>query len=179
MGELDNREPNFAEVRQILRDIESDSYRVEATISSTRALFKDDVSIRSPTHLPDLVRQALALIQHDLETNHIMLETEFEDRIPLVLIDRMQIQQVLLNLLRNSVDALGKRRGYTRVLCVATKVDGNLAVRVSVEDNGAGISRQIRSGFSMPSLQRKLAEWVWDCPFAERSSRGMLENWSW
>ena len=140
VGELDASEPNLPEVRQILRDIEADSYRVEATISSTRALFKDDVGTRSPAHLPELVRQALSLMQHDIELNDIELETNLPDGIPLVLIDKMQIQQVVLNLLRNSVDALSRANRNAKMLSVAMRRDGNSLVRLSVEDNGPGIS---------------------------------------
>jgi signal transduction histidine kinase len=87
----------------------------------------------------DVTRDVIALSQHELDRNRIVLRTDFADALPEVRGDRVQIQQVVLNLLLNAGDAMNALTDRARQALVRTELDANGYVRVTVADNGPGI----------------------------------------
>jgi len=132
--------PNLKELDAILEDIETASHRAGTVISNIRALSaRTPMDRRTMTAMEDIVRQVLKMVQHDLQINEISVATEFQGDLPPVRADPTQLQQVVLNLVNNAVDAMSSVSVEARFLQLATRLEGVSSVLLSVRDSGIGI----------------------------------------
>jgi two-component system, LuxR family, sensor kinase FixL len=135
------REPvDLREVREILRDIAEDDRRAGEVIQRLRAMLKKGGAKLIPLDLNELIKEVLRLAHSDLITRNVAVTTELASELPPVCGDRVQLQQVILNLILNACEAMSDRQTQERRLTVATARDGAAGVRVSVVDRGTGIS---------------------------------------
>ena len=139
ISKLRSNPPELEEMDDILNDIEAESHRAAAIISSIRELSKETTARRALTSVEDVARQVLKLLQHDLQINEVSVATEFQDNLPEVHLDSTQLQQVLLNLVKNAIDAMSAMATDARRLRVASSFDGHSTVLLSVHDTGPGI----------------------------------------
>jgi signal transduction histidine kinase len=139
LGQLRSKPPILDEVDVILEDIEADGVRANEVISSVRALFKNTAGDRTTVLLEDLARQALRLAEPELQANQVSVTTEFLDNRAHVYADATQLQQLILNLIRNAIDAMSSVAPELRQLGLATKIRKGSTVLLSVQDTGAGI----------------------------------------
>ena len=138
---------NLEEVREGLNGIVSDGHRASDIIKNLRAMFKNDVQEKTFVDINKLILSVLALVQIDLQNQKIELRTQLDDRIPEVLGNQVQLQQVILNLVMNAIESMGSLQ--TRVLRIKTKLGQSNTVQVSIKDTGAGIRAvRHRSAFS-------------------------------
>jgi signal transduction histidine kinase len=137
--------PRFEEVKEILKDIEAASLRVGATIASVRGLFKEVADQPTTIYIEDVARQVLRLLQHELRFNEISVVTELQAAPSLVSADPTQLQQVILNLIKNATESMNFVPVGDRRLNVSTRVDENSRVLLSVRDTGTGIHPQDQS----------------------------------
>jgi len=137
---LDADPPNVDGARETARRTIRDSHRASEVISRLRALFeKRDTTIES-VNLNEAAREVIALLLSELQRNRVILLTEFNDALPPVTGDRVQLQQVILNLVLNAADAMRTVEDRPRNLLVATTNEDGKRVRLSVRDSGSGIS---------------------------------------
>jgi signal transduction histidine kinase len=151
---LDRAMPDLDEAKAALRRIIADGYRAAKVIESTRAIFKNDVSNRTSLDVNDLIAEALDLTRADLEKHRIMIEAESNSHLPQVRGDRIQLQQVLLNLITNAIDSMATK-DEARVLSVRSEVHGTGSVVISVADTGPGIGTQERERIFKPLFTTK------------------------
>ncbi len=90
----------------------------------------------------DVARQALSLVEHDLLLNEVYLVADFQNDLPEVHADRTLIQQVILNLIRNAIDAMNSTPLRARRLRLATSLNGHSSILLSVQDTGPGITAE-------------------------------------
>src|SRR5215471_3688077 len=128
------------ELREILADIVAADQRAGEVIRRLRALFKKGETQFQLLDANDVVREALDLAHGDLVTRHIEVSTDLAPRLPAVTADRVQLQQVLLNLLINASEAMSANTADERRLTVSTQPLAGGGVEVSVADRGPGIS---------------------------------------
>ena len=95
-----------------------------------------------PLDLNDLVREVLALTQRELQRSRVSVEVELDERLPLVKGDRIQLQQVLVNLITNAIDAMAEKK-WPRILRIESAVQESSGVLISVADTGKGIDPKI------------------------------------
>jgi signal transduction histidine kinase len=138
---LDRSMPDLDEAKVALKHIVADGHRAGAVIESIRASFKRDVRNRTSLNLNDLIRETLALTRGDLESHRIMVQAEPNAQVPQIRGDRIQLRQVLLNLITNAIDSMAAKDG-ARILCVRSEVQDGGRVIVSVADTGTGIGSQ-------------------------------------
>ena len=129
--------PNVEEVRESLNGIVSDGHRASDIVTNLRAMFKSDVQEKTLVDINKLVLSVLALARIDLQKHEIDLQTQLDDRIPEVLGNQVQLQQVVLNLVMNAIEAMSSLK--TRVLRIKTELSQSNKVHVSIEDTGTGI----------------------------------------
>ena len=132
---LAEREP---EVHKILSYIISDDQRAAAVIQRLRALLKKSTSEMKLLNINVLINETVALIETDASVRNILLKFELEENLPFILGDRIQMQQVLLNLISNSFDALESSEGPREILIITSRKDGGTII-VAVKDSGCGI----------------------------------------
>jgi signal transduction histidine kinase len=135
---LNRSTPDLEQAKAAFKRIASDGDRAGAVIGSIRALFKKDVPARTPLDVNALIREALALMRGELQTHRVSVQAEINEELPPVRADRVQLQQVLVNLIANAIDSMAATN-TARVLCVRSKVHDSGSVLVSVEDTGTGI----------------------------------------
>jgi two-component system sensor kinase FixL len=124
------------DLREILTDIVTDDQRASEVIRHVRRFIKKDGTHRTPVDVNAVVQDVVSLLRNDAIIRHVSVEVDLDPGLPLVLVDRVQLQQVLVNLLMNTFDALGTAN--ERRTIVTTRKSGT-AVHVSVKDSGSGI----------------------------------------
>jgi len=127
-----------AELRAILEDIAADDRRAWEVIDHVRRLVKKDGVTPQVLSTNEVVREVLALLRTDLQHRGVLVSTRLCEPAPLVLGDRVQLQQVLLNLVMNSCDAMSDTPADERMLVVSTTMGGD--ARIEVGDRGSGIA---------------------------------------
>jgi signal transduction histidine kinase len=136
---LKDAAPDTEELRAIVDDILRDDHRASGVIDKLRSLLGKGELARQPIALSVVISDVLALVKADAATRRITLELELEPALPKVLGDRIHLQQVLLNLIVNAMDALAELDGPDRRVRVSARVLDAAAVEVRVCDNGPGI----------------------------------------
>jgi PAS domain S-box-containing protein len=130
--------PHVAEARSALDNIAADGQRAREVIARIRALIKRQPVRNECLDLNREIQEVLALTEHESRTHGITLRTEFDERLPRVIGDRIQLQQVLLNLILNATEAMSTVNGRVRQLTVVSRCDSASTVIVEVRDTGGG-----------------------------------------
>jgi signal transduction histidine kinase len=132
--------PDLDETRVAMKNVVSDGHRASEIIGSIRAMFKKDSQAKATVDLNNVIKDVLGLVQGELETQGILVQSGLTRPLPLVLGHSGQLQQVIMNLIRNAADAMHSVSGRPRVLRVKTAVHDPDDVLLSVEDSGTGIA---------------------------------------
>ena len=139
---LESDPPTVNDARETVQRILRDGNRAADVIKRLRALYSKKEFTLESVDLNEAAREVIALSLHDFQRNGALLKAEFADDLPPVSCDRVQLQQVILNLLRNATDAMVSVEDRQRQLLVRTEREGNAHVRVTVRDTGVGLDRQ-------------------------------------
>jgi len=135
---LDRTTPDLDKAKASLKQIMHDGHRAGAIIEGIRAIFKKDAGNRTSLDINELIGESLAVVRDELEKHHVSVQAELHEQLPRVKGDRVQVQQVLLNLITNAIDSMAAKDG-SRVLWVNSKVHDSDGIMVSVEDTGMGV----------------------------------------
>jgi signal transduction histidine kinase len=155
LSQLRSNPPELEGIDDILTDIEAESLRAGAIISSIRELSKNTTKRMALTRVEDVARLVLRLLQHDLQIIEVSVATEFQDNLPDVHLDGTQLQQVLLNLVKNAIEAMTFVVPEARCLRLTTSFDGHSTVFLSVQDSGPGIPVEDRERIFDPFFTTK------------------------
>jgi signal transduction histidine kinase len=138
---LDRPTPDLDEAKAAFKQITLDGHRIGAMIDGIRAILKKDARNITSLDINELIGEALALTRGDLQRHRILVQAELNAQVPQVRGDRIQLQQVLLNLITNAIDSMAVKDG-ARVLGVRSELHDGGGVIVSVADTGTGIGSQ-------------------------------------
>jgi signal transduction histidine kinase len=139
---LDANPPNIEGARETARRTIRDGNRAADVIARLRALFSKGEFTLESLDLNEVTREVIALTLSDLERNRVVLQSEFADDLPVIAGDRIQLQQVILNLVRNASDAMVDVHDRPRQVLITTEREDDDRVRVSVRDAGVGVDPQ-------------------------------------
>ena len=137
--------PNVEGARETARRTIRDGNRASEVVTRLRALFTKKETATESVDLNDATREVIALSLGELERNRVIVRTDLACDLPLVTGDRVQLQQVILNLLRNASDAMSAIDDRPRELVIKTERNESDGVRLSVKDTGVGIDPQIEA----------------------------------
>ena len=138
--------PNVDGAREAARRAIRDGNRASEVIARLRALFGKKRAVTEFVDLNEVTEEAMTLALSELQRNQVVLQLELDPDLPLVRGDRVQLQQVILNLLRNASDAMRAIEDRPRQLVIRTGRDQQNCVRLSVEDVGVGFEPQAADG---------------------------------
>jgi two-component system, LuxR family, sensor kinase FixL len=136
---MQDKSPDLEEVRAILADIRKDDQRAGNVIDRMRGLLKRQNLDKRPVDVNELVSGVAALVRSDAMARHVKLEVAVADNLPPVFGDLVHLQQVLLNLIVNGMDALDEVTRGDRRVSVTAALDGPKTVEIAVSDSGRGI----------------------------------------
>jgi signal transduction histidine kinase len=134
--------PNVDGARETARRTLRDGNRASDVITRLRALFSKKEVTLEPLNLSEATREVIALSLSDLQRNRVVLQSELAADLPAITGDRIQLQQVILNLLRNASDAMAGVHDRPRQLLIRTEREDGDRVRLTVRDAGVGFDPQ-------------------------------------
>lgn len=137
---LQGNEPDLNEIRAILADIRKDDQRAGQVIERMRSLLKRRSLVSDPVDLRETVQDTVALVRPDVLARQVKLTVAIPDPLPRVMGDRVHLQQVLLNLILNGLDAMNQTVGEDRTLAVSVRLKTPDWLEVAVSDGGTGLS---------------------------------------
>ena len=135
--------PNIDGARETARRTIRDGNRTSEVIARLRAMFSKKDFIAEAVDLNDAALEVIALSQSELQQNRVSLKHELAENLPFVKGDRVQLQQVILNLLRNALEAMSSVEDWPRRLLIVTEQETEDHVRLSVQDTGIGFEPQV------------------------------------
>jgi C4-dicarboxylate-specific signal transduction histidine kinase len=134
--------PNIDGARETVQRVVRDSKRAADVIKRLRSLFSKKGTPTESVDLNEATREVFALLQSELQRNRVALRQELAEDLPPIIGDRVQLQQVILNLLLNASDAMSNAEDRERQLVVTTNRDESDCVRLTVQDTGVGFRSQ-------------------------------------
>ena len=136
--------PNVQGALETARRTIRDGNRAADVVARLRALFKKRSAVIEPIDLNDAAREVVTLLGNDMRRGKIDLRVDFASNLPLVGGDRVQLQQVIMNLLRNAAEALAGSDDHQRHVTISTQVQDDGNIRLFVEDSGPGLGEMER-----------------------------------
>ena len=152
---LETESPDLVKLSDVLLKTHQQALKAGQIIKGIKALVSSQQKVRSYAAVNTLIQNVVSLCRNDLNSHQIALGLDLSDNLPDILLDEIQIEQVLLNLLRNSIDALQEILGKPRQLRIQTRINNNQEIQVSVHDNGSGIKEAKKHKILAPFFTTK------------------------
>jgi signal transduction histidine kinase len=134
--------PDLSEARTAFTRIVNDGHRASDTVRSIRAMFKKEEDARGPLDVNALIHDIVLLTHAQADDHRIRVHTQLMDRLPHIAANRVQLQQVILNLVMNGIEAMSSVIDRPRDLRISTATHDSRGVVVTVADSGTGIDPQ-------------------------------------
>jgi PAS domain S-box-containing protein len=135
-------------LRRALEEIVADGNRASAVVARIRAFIKKAPAEKNKLDINEVIQEVLTLADRELYENRVRLDRQLTKALPLVLADRVQMQQVLLNLIVNGIEAMAAVTNRPRSLCMQSRIDDSGDVLVAVRDSGTGLSPEVHRLFT-------------------------------
>jgi C4-dicarboxylate-specific signal transduction histidine kinase len=131
---------NLTEAKESLQRIIRDGKRAGDVIGRIRSLFKKADTVKEPLDLNEAIREVMILTKSEMDKRRVTPRLELADELPAVMGDRVQLQQVMMNLILNALEAMSTVEERPRVLVIGTQVHEQQKVLVTVRDTGLGLN---------------------------------------
>jgi PAS domain S-box-containing protein len=131
--------PDVAEAREAVEEIIVDGKRASEVLKRVRAMVKNDMPECGPIDVNRTIGEVLTLTRQELQQHKVSVQSMMDPQLPFVLADRVQVQQVVLNLIVNGIEAMRETPDRPRVLTLRSQRSTDHEVAVSVEDTGGGV----------------------------------------
>ena len=139
---LASQPPNLDEARECLQRIIRDGNRASEVITRIRSLVRKSSPAKERLDLGEMIHEVLAIVDVEARRQRVVVRTELDAGLPPVRGDRVQVQQVILNLVMNAIDAMKDVDNRRRELLIKTRSDASSQVLVAVQDSGVGLAEQ-------------------------------------
>lgn len=152
---LQRSPPDLKAARRSMEWVIEDGKRASDVIRHVRALAKRSDIEMAPLDVSVVVREAVALVQREMASHAVSVRMELSSAVPKIFGDRIQLQQVLINLIKNGIEAMEGVGDRPRELAIRSATDGDGAVLVSISDCGVGIDEGAMDRLFMPFFTTK------------------------
>jgi C4-dicarboxylate-specific signal transduction histidine kinase len=132
--------PNLSEVKEALEAVVNETYRAQTIISRIRDQVKREPPRKENVNLNDAIEGMISLVRDELFTNHVSVQTQLAKGLSLVPGDRVQLQQIMLNLILNAIEAMTGSGSNVRNLMISSEAQSDGAILVTITDSGPGIA---------------------------------------
>jgi two-component system, LuxR family, sensor kinase FixL len=154
---LTKPDADLREIRTMVRDIVADDVRAAEVIQRLRAMLTRGEISREPVDLANVIKDVLDLARIDLSTRHVSVDVAFDPYLPLVLGDRIQLQQVVLNLVVNACEAMSSIDAQERRISISAHFESSSCeVICTIRDHGAGIASDDLERIFQPFVTTKV-----------------------
>jgi PAS domain S-box-containing protein len=136
---LAGKAPDVAKATAALKQIVRIGHHGSEIIESIQALTKKEQRARLPVNINEMILDAVAIVEDRLRMNNITVQSTFDERLPEVTADRVQLERVVLNLIKNAVEAMSSVPENSRVLTLKTELEDAQHILITVQDSGPGI----------------------------------------
>jgi C4-dicarboxylate-specific signal transduction histidine kinase len=136
--------PKVAEAREAMERIVKDGRRAGDVIDRIRLLLRKGEPKKEPLDLNEVIHETLTLTRHELAQHQIAIQTDLSVNLPRVVGDRVQLQQVLVNLMLNGADAMSAIADRPRLLTLRSRTNGSGGIVMDVADTGIGLAAASR-----------------------------------
>src|SRR5262249_207633 len=131
--------PNLEEAAHALKNIVGNGNRASQVVETVKAMFKKEVSNRTLVDINEAIREGLTLLHIELDQHGVLTKAALKEGLPRVMIDRVQLQQVIFNLVTNAIEAMSSTAAGSRLLRLRSEVTETGECIVAIEDSGPGI----------------------------------------
>ena len=152
---LEKASPDLSEIKSLFGIIERSGFRANEVLSHVPKLFEDADREEEPIDMNSLATETLKILSGELNNHGIKTNVELTSELPAIMGHRIQLQEVILNLVHNAIDAMDSIHVGRRSLTVRTKPDGGNAIVVEVQDSGPGIEKRQLAAIFDPFVTTK------------------------
>jgi signal transduction histidine kinase len=152
---LSGSPPNLEKARQSTESIIQDGTRAGVVVARIRALFKKEEPVKNRVDINEVIQELVGFLRHEATSRRISLRTDLTSSLPAVMADRVQLQQVLLNLVMNAMDALSEESISTKEVEIRSRKQGVSEILIAVEDCGTGINLETADKIFEPFFTTK------------------------
>lgn len=163
--------PNLEEVRECTKRISDAGHRASQVIDGIRAMFQKGGQERKLLDVNQLIREVLELVRGKAQKERVLVRSDLSDEMRPVQASHIQLQQVMLNLVMNAIDAMDTVTDGPRLLRVTSALRAPDDVLIAVEDSDLELLRKTSTASLIPSLRRNPMAWVWAWRFVDLLSR--------
>jgi C4-dicarboxylate-specific signal transduction histidine kinase len=150
---LQDSHANKEQAQRSILEIESSAARVVALINRIRNFIRPSLVSREPVDMQELSKEVLELLTHDIRREGVVFDFEFESGHWVILGDRVQLSQILLNVYRNAIEAM-TLSAYKKIRVVGELTSDQLVIRI--QDTGPGLSADVKGKVGTPFITSKL-----------------------
>jgi C4-dicarboxylate-specific signal transduction histidine kinase len=172
---LDRETPDLAAARRSAEWVIDDGNRASEVVRRVRALANKSDIAKVPLDINEVVREVIVLVQRELSSHQVSLRMDLESSLPRIGGDRIQLEQVIINLVVNGIEAMQPVTDRPRELVIRSRRDATRRALVSVSDCGVGIFAENANRLSTPSSPPSRAAWAWGYRSAVRSWKPKVE----
>lgn len=151
---LENRDPDQDQLRNIMEKAVVQAERAGEIVQRLKNFFCKGQLVKTPCKINNVIRETVSLIKHELIASKTKIDFEFSKDVPFIFIDKIQLQQVLQNLIQNAIEAMQEEHIKDKRIHIVTKAT-NDSIDVTISDTGPGFSKELMHKVFMPFFTTK------------------------
>ncbi|MCW9035850.1 MAG: ATP-binding protein [Rhodospirillales bacterium] len=156
ISKLDDSGGDYKKILKAAEKIHEQAERASLIIRNTRGMLKNEQSARAPVDINDFTNDVVRLFESELTQNHIKITTELGENLPEIIAVPVQIQQVLINLIRNGIEACPLNGKNDHKITLKTITDHDGMIEIMVEDTGCGVNEEAARNLFNPFYSTKV-----------------------